>query len=136
MLGDHNTIGDIGERLAAEFLQSKGLVLVDSNFSRKWGELDLITHNNQKDGRSTLVFFEVKTVRCRVPEEVPAEGDNAHRPEEKVNDEKQERMRRIIQTYLDENATGRPHWRIDLVCVYLDLSKEAVNINWLKNIII
>jgi len=129
---DHNKLGDVGERLAAEFLAQKGLSVVDANFSRQWGEIDLIT--SEKGGN--IVFVEVKTVRCRVPEQVPQEGKNNHRPEEKLNRQKKQRLRRIIQTYLDENATGQPHWRVDLVCVYADLQRDRANINWLENIII
>lgn len=129
---DHNKLGDVGERLAAEFLSEKGLSVVDANFSRQWGEIDLIAVNREEG----VVFTEVKTVRCRVPEEVPKEGENKHRPEEKVNDEKRKRLRRIIQTYLDENATGQPLWRVDLVCVYADLQRDRAHINWIQNIII
>jgi putative endonuclease len=129
---DHNQLGDAGEQLAAELLTGKGLSVAESNYSRKWGEIDLVAVTTD----SEVVFVEVKTVRCRVPEQVPEEGQNMHRPEEKVGEEKRRRLRRVIQTYLDESATGQPHWRVDLICVYIDDVRSRVNLNWLKNIII
>ncbi|MBR3995701.1 MAG: YraN family protein [Clostridia bacterium] len=48
--------GFLGEEIAAEFLQSKGLEILERNYVTRGGELDIIA----KDGE-TLVFVEVKT---------------------------------------------------------------------------
>jgi len=132
MVALHNKIGDIGEDIAAEFLQEKGFSVLETNFNRKWGELDLITTKDTKK----IVFVEVKTKRCQIPKQVPQEGEDVYRLEENVNDEKKQRLKRTIQTYLEENATGRPHWRVDLLCVYIDMRQKESRVNWLKNIII
>ena len=47
--------GESSERLACEFLQAKGLVLLDQNVRYKMGEIDLV----MKD-KETLVFVEVR----------------------------------------------------------------------------
>ena len=52
-------LGKFGEDLACEYLVKKGYKIIDRNFRKPWGELDIITRAPDK----TLVFVEVKTVR-------------------------------------------------------------------------
>jgi len=47
--------GDIAEALAADFLASQGLVVVERKYRCRGGEIDLVV----RDG-STLVFVEVR----------------------------------------------------------------------------
>ncbi|OUL36726.1 YraN family protein [Nostoc sp. T09] len=63
-------IGDLGEDLVAQWLQSTGWLILHRRFSCRWGEIDIIA---QYDGKiqelihpvsyhhSTLAFVEVKT---------------------------------------------------------------------------
>lgn len=51
-------LGQIGEDLAADFLQQQGMVIIERNFRCPQGELDIIA----RDGE-TIVFVEVKTRR-------------------------------------------------------------------------
>lgn len=56
-----NSRSDLGkqaERLAALWLQGQGLQLVDSNFSSRYGEIDLIMRD-----QTCLVFVEVRSRR-------------------------------------------------------------------------
>ena len=50
-------IGEIGEKLACMFLMKHGFKVLDRNYRKKWGEIDIIA---QKD--DILRFIEVKTV--------------------------------------------------------------------------
>ena len=61
------TIGKEKEELAAKFLLSQGVKILERNFSCKAGEVDLIGRD-----RGYLVFFEVKyrkDIRCGYPQE-------------------------------------------------------------------
>jgi Holliday junction resolvase-like predicted endonuclease len=49
--------GDLGEDIAERFLMKQGYRIVERNYLRKWGEIDIIA---KKDGK--LYFVEVKTV--------------------------------------------------------------------------
>lgn len=49
------TMGARGERLACKFLQRQGLVLIETNFRLRFGEIDLIMWD-----QDCLVFVEVK----------------------------------------------------------------------------
>lgn len=52
--------GDEAEHAAAVYLQHKGLVLIETRYRCRWGEIDLIL----KEG-DTLVFTEVKLRRSK-----------------------------------------------------------------------
>ena len=51
-----NSTAKIGEDLAVKFLEKKGYTIIERNFRRHYGEIDIIALFNQ-----TLVFIEVKT---------------------------------------------------------------------------
>lgn len=50
-------IGLVGEKIAEMFLVKQGFLIIDRNFSTRFGEIDII---GNKDSR--LYFFEIKTV--------------------------------------------------------------------------
>jgi len=52
-------LGKLGEDLACRYLVDKGYKIIERNFRKPWGELDIIAKSPDK----TLVFVEVKTVR-------------------------------------------------------------------------
>lgn len=125
------SVGNLGEGIAIKFLQGKGYRIIDTNYHhRPYGEIDIIAYKEQ------LVFVEVKSVRCRVPEDVPKEGEDVHRPEENVARHKKERLRRVITLYLENELDFDPSWRCDLICVYMDEMRQRSRILWLDNIII
>lgn len=47
--------GDRAERIAAAYLESKGLAVIESRYRCRWGEIDLILRD-----RDTVVFAEVR----------------------------------------------------------------------------
>lgn len=64
---NQRTVGKEKEKLAAKFLISQGVQILERNFSCKVGEVDLIGRD-----RGYLVFFEVKyrkDIRCGYPQE-------------------------------------------------------------------
>ncbi len=90
-----HTTGAECEKAAAAYLQRKGYSLIETNYRRGGGEIDLIL----KDG-DTYVFCEVK-----------ARSDSSHgAPEEFVDQAKQQRLIQTAQKYMAEKAifdTGR-----------------------------
>jgi Holliday junction resolvase-like predicted endonuclease len=52
-------IGKLGEDLACEHLIKRGYKIIERNFRKPWGELDIIVKQNN----GTLVFVEVKTIK-------------------------------------------------------------------------
>ena len=59
MLNDplRKEIGRIGEQIAAEFLESKGFKVLERNYRKPWGEIDIIAEKDK-----TVRFVEGKGV--------------------------------------------------------------------------
>lgn len=54
------TTGEQAEKIAAGYLQRKGLALIETNYRCRWGEIDLVLRD-----RDTVVFTEVKLRRSK-----------------------------------------------------------------------
>lgn len=84
---DRMKLGEIGENMAAEMLQSKGYRIRQRNYRCRYGEIDIIA---ERFGE--LCFVEVKT----------RQGFDFGRPCESVTAEKKKHIRRTAQAYIDE----------------------------------
>lgn len=131
-MAKHNETGATGESVVAKYLENKGFLVLDRNYKRKWGELDIIA---QKDG--VLHFVEVKTVSR------PSFGGhftqevNTYRPEDNMHPWKLKRLQRALQTYLLEKYRSKePPWQFDLACVFLDQEKKVAKIRFMENLIL
>lgn len=57
MLPKHNQLsGILGENIAVQYLSGQGYTIIERNFKKRYGEIDIIALQND-----TLVFVEVKT---------------------------------------------------------------------------
>ncbi len=112
-------VGALGEAIAVNFLIRKGFLILDRNYRKPWGELDIIC---KKDSR--IIFVEVKSVSRETKAEIK-DAEN-FRPEDNMHQPKIERLHRTIQTYLTEKHLEKLDWRLDLVTVTIDfLTKSA-----------
>ena len=117
-------IGDIGEQIVAVYLETKGFRVLERNYLRKWGEIDIVAEKGD-----LLSFIEVKSVSRE-----PGKG---YRPEENMHLAKLKRLHRVIQTYLlDRKVPDSRGWRIDVACVYLDFSTRKAKVEMLENVIL
>lgn len=128
----HNEIGATGESLATKYLENKGFSVIDRNYRKKWGELDIIV---QKD--ECLHFVEVKTVSRRSFGGKFEQEINNYRPEDNMHPWKLKRLQRAIQTYLLEKYRSKePLWQFDLICVFLDQEKRVAKVRLIENLIL
>jgi|SRR3989344_9397646 len=119
-------IGDIGEDVVCKYLETKGFRVIERNYLRKWGEIDIIAEKG-----NLLSFIEVKSVSRE------SGSRETYRPEENVHPAKLKRLHRTIQTYLlDHKVPESMEWRIDIACVYLDFSTRKAKVEMLENIIL
>jgi putative endonuclease len=117
--------GDIGEEVAVKYLGGKGFSVIERNYWRPWGEIDIVARKGE-----TLHFVEVKTV-SREP------GERGIRPEENMHPAKLQRLHRAVQTYLIEKRVGeRAPWQIDLVCVCLNDAAKQARVEVFENIVL
>lgn len=127
---DKQKVGEVGENVACRFLVKQGFEVIERNYWKKWGEIDVIV---KKD--SILHFIEVKTVSCENLDSVTHETD-AYKPEDNVHPWKLKRLFRTIQTYLLEKVSDDPDWQFDIIAIYLDMKSKKAKISFLEDIVI
>lgn len=128
-------IGDVGENIACKFLMKRGFEIIEQNYNKKWGEIDIIARKGQK-----LHFIEVKSVTRDSLKYVSPETD-AYRPEDNLHPWKLQRLSRVIQTYLlsydrNKDVTHETDWQFDVIVVYLDIKGLQAKVNYMEDIII
>jgi putative endonuclease len=112
-------LGRAGEDLALAHLERRGYALVARNHRTRFGELDLIVHDD-----TTIVFVEVKARRV----------DAATPPLQSIPPSKQRQVRRMAAAWLVE-STGRPRareLRFDVIGVTVDRNGELVRLDHLE----
>jgi putative endonuclease len=131
-------VGSIGEDVACRFLVKQGFRILDRNYLKKWGELDIIA---KKDG--VLRFVEVKTVSRENIKNISRETLERDRPEENVHTWKIRRLHRTINSYLLEkhvihetqNEENKAEWKLDVLVVFLDIKNKKAKIRFTEDII-
>jgi Holliday junction resolvase-like predicted endonuclease len=134
-------IGDIGENIACKFLMKRGFEILEKNYLKKWGEIDIIARKGNK-----LHFVEVKSVTRESIKYVSPETDT-YRPEDNLHPWKLKRLSRVIQTYLlgyrgngDVSylpaQAGETDWQFDVAVVYLNLKSMEAKVNYMEDIIL
>ena len=106
-----------GEEEAREYLENKGFILVEANYSCELGEVDMIMAE-----KGWLVFIEVKYKA----------DDSMGLPEEMIDKRKLGKIRRVAEWYLMENPKMRrdfEKYRIDAVCMLGKEIRHYVNCN-------
>lgn len=103
-------IGDLGEKVAVKFLKKNKYKIIETNYSNKYGEIDIIC--SIKD---YLVFVEVKT----------RSKDSFTTGYEAVNKKKQYNIFKTAHTYMNEYPTDKQP-RFDIIEVEYDkLTQKA-----------
>ena len=128
MTSQKRKFGDIGEDIACKWLEKRGFRIIERNYLKKWGELDIVAEKGK-----TLSFIEVKSVSWD-----SANGSHVTlRPEENMHPKKVERLRRALQTYLiDRRIPESREWQFHLVCVYMDDSARRAQVKLLENLVL
>ena len=131
-MAKHNKTGQVGESVAEKWLIKKDFSIIERNYRRKWGEIDILA---EKD--NVLHFVEVKTVSRRSFGGKFEQEINNYRPEDNMHPWKLRRLQRAVQTYLLEKYRSRePKWQFDLVCVFLDQEKKVAKVRFIGNLVL
>lgn len=124
-------IGEIGENVACKFLLKKGFSILERNYTKKWGEIDIVAEKNGK-----LYFIEVKAV-TRDFSFVSQGTLDEYKPEDNMHPWKLKRLSRTIQTYLvSKKIREEMEWQVDLLVVFLDLKDKKAKIKVVNDIIL
>ena len=106
------SVGRDGEDIACKFLVRKGYRILDRNYRRKWGEIDIVA---EKDG--CVRFVEVNAVSRQSSQNGSREMD--YRPEELVHKTKLRKVARTAALYMEEKGDDR-EYQIDAVGVVMN----------------
>jgi len=119
---ERKELGQKGEELALRFLKKNGYRIIQTNYSCKLGEVDIIAQ--EKD---VLVFVEVKTRTSM------AFGP----PQLAVTPTKQHQLSKVALYFLKEKRIEDPKARFDVVAILLapgieeiELIKNAFDTRW------
>ncbi len=129
--------GELGENIACKFLMKQGFAIVERNYTKKWGEIDIIAKKEEK-----LYFIEVKSVSREVlpvkdTKNSVSDINGEYKAEDNMHPWKLKRLSRTIQTYLlSKNVSDETDWQLDLLIVYLDLNNKKARIKIINDIIL
>ena len=113
----HSEIGELGEDLACDYLRSAGYRILNRNLKVHRNEIDIVATDNK-----TAVFVEVKS---RTSLEYNAGFQ--------VDYEKEERIRRASEIFLQWRDVEDLERRYDIVEVYLTPKGKLLSIKHIKN---
>ena len=124
-MADHNRTGKLGERIAARYLCSHGFHVVERNYNKKWGEIDLVMWR-----KGEYRFIEVKTTTHG------SENGVVPDPVEHMDDRKIARLSRAVQTWAIENNVSleTSRWQCDVCLVYLEPASKDADVQYIPNI--
>lgn len=122
MSRDRQDLGQLGEKLACDFLKKRGYQIIDQNYRTRGGEIDIVA----KEGK-TVVFVEVKTRKSA------AFGY----PEEAIDERKRHKLAMTAECYLIEHRLHDADYRIDAIGIEMepdgrlrDLRHETDVVGW------
>lgn len=103
-MNTHLRTGEIGEGVACDYLEAKGYKIIEVNFKRRYGEIDIVTTL-----KGVFVFVEVKTSASNVM------------PEWQITPHKLKKFKRIIEGYLLEKKLYGKDVRADVIFINFNL---------------
>jgi putative endonuclease len=106
-INPRRSLGELGERIAAEHLEKSGFRVLDRNVRTRYGEIDIVAQEGK-----TLVFVEVRTRR----------GNAFGTAEESVNARKQQKLVQLAEGYVQNAKLVFQDYRIDVVIVEFSAS--------------
>jgi putative endonuclease len=110
---DRRVTGQLGEDIACQFLNGKGFTVIERNYRKTWGEIDIIA-----EFKGSVRFVEVKALSRENIADISREM-NGYRPEEQVHPAKLKKLARTAELYMQEKGDERDY-QIDVVGVYLN----------------
>jgi len=128
--GKKNEIGAYGEEIAVNYIKKHGLTVIDTNYLKKWGEIDIVARETGK-----IRFIEVKTVSYETKSALQAAVTHGTwRPEENVHYSKIKRLNRAIESWVMENDYDG-EWEIDVIAVRIVTRERYATVKYLPNVV-
>lgn len=119
--------GEIGEKIALQYMIDAGFTIIETNYTKKTGEIDIVA---TKQG--ILNFVEVKTLFNSHANTVSHET-KPYDPWQNVSREKLRRFGRTCELYIiEKRVSHETPWQIDVVAVTVshETGKSQVQVLW------
>lgn len=120
--------GAQGEEIACRFLEKKGFIIIQRNYRKPWGEIDVIA---EREG--VVHFVEVKTVSRSISDD-DGSREMEYRPEEMATHTKLHKVARTAALYMDSQKDTR-EFQIDVLGVLMDTNKRMARCRFFEQVI-
>lgn len=114
-------LGKLGEDFATDYLRKQKFIILERNFKKRYGEIDIIARQGQ-----VLVFIEVKT---RI-------GRAFGLPEESVTLRKLQEVKQTALLYKSFHPELPEQMRIDVISIELHADHSIANFKHIPNVTI
>jgi len=121
MYSEKRRFGNKGEDIACRFLEMNHFSILDRNFLKKQGEIDIVA---EKEGK--IVFIEVKTIS----------RESGYRAEDNVHPEKLRRLGSVVEMYRGEKGVEDREWGFAVVVVELDDAAKIARVKLLDDLVL
>lgn len=109
-------LGEYGEKLAVEFLNRRGYIIVEKNFMSRYGEIDIIAI--QPNDPNIILCVEVKT----------RASSRFGVPEEAITRDKIKRLHDTACSYFFQNRIEGKFFRLDSISVFINRAAKKATI--------
>ena len=111
MTTENSKLGMQAEGLVCDFLRQAGYRVLDRNWRRPWGELDIVAEKNR-----VIHFVEVKASRQQI---------SGFEPFLRADGRKMHKVQRTGQTWLTtHHYDSDTEWQMDIISVILDSEQQ------------
>lgn len=110
--------GNLGEKVAVDYLKGKGYRIIETNYRCRSGEIDIVARKGDY-----LIFAEVRT-----RSDLSFGG-----PEESISWSKAQHMGRSAEYYAQSHEGLPESWRVDLIAIEIDKNRKVKRIEHIEN---
>lgn len=118
------SVGETGEQLACLFLERKGFSILERNYRKSWGEIDIIAAK-----KNVVHFVEVKAISVS-----DFSREMGYRPEEMVHNSKLKKLSKTASLYMEGREDER-EFQIDVVGVLINHSTRVARCRFFEQVL-
>ena len=121
--------GDIGEKIAQKYLKEREYSIIETNYLKNWGELDIVAQIGV-----VIHVIEVKTHTFDSKEALNRSRDgDSWQPEEQVHRRKLHQIEKALQTWIVEND-WKGEYQIDVIAVKMVPEERYATVKHIENV--
>lgn len=137
-------VGNLGESIAANFLKKRDFYILERNYRKSFGEIDIVARKTHftslnshvaHETKTTVHFVEVKTVSYETKAKLQQiVAHETWRPEELVHEFKLNQIRKAAESWIIENEwVGEV--QIDVIAIRMVPREKYALVKYIPNVI-